>query len=272
MKNVADVFNVLPLSEAVIKLKNNTLPARSLCITFDDGYKENCTIALPILKKLSILSTFFISTKYINGDMMWNDSIIEIIRHARGKNINLRECGLDVYPIKTWHERRMMASQLLKNIKYCAHAERETIINSIKKITEVTINDKLMMTDKEIRILHNHGMEIGGHTVNHPILSVTPTSIAWKEIIDGKKMLEEIIGEPIRTFAYPNGIPGKDYSHEHINMLKQAGFFAAVSTSRGTANSATDVFQLPRFTPWDRNSIRFIGRLFENYRRKGEQV
>ena len=55
-------------------------------------------------------------------------------------------------------------------------------------------------------------------------------------------------------------------------MLKQAGFFAAVSTSRGTANSATDVFQLPRFTPWDRNSIRFIGRLFENYRRKGEQV
>ena len=45
------------------------------------------------------------------------------------------------------------------------------------------------MTDKEIRILHNHGMEIGGHTVNHPILSVTPTSIAWKEIIDGKKIL-----------------------------------------------------------------------------------
>src|SRR5438876_5084025 len=58
-------FNVLPLDEAVTALRKGTLPARALAITFDDGYADNCTMALPILRQLGLHATFFICTAFL---------------------------------------------------------------------------------------------------------------------------------------------------------------------------------------------------------------
>jgi hypothetical protein len=86
---------------------------------------------------------------------------------------------------------------------------------------------------------------------------------------DGKQALEALIRAPVRTFAYPNGKPGQDYLAEHAAMAREIGFAAAVSTSWGAASKASDSFQLPRFTPWDRNDARFVLRLLQNMRRPG---
>ena len=67
-------------------------------------------------------------------------------------------------------------------------------------------------------------------------------------------------------FAYPNGRPGVDYRSEHADMGKRIGFKAAVSTHWGVSAQRSDRFQLPRFTPWDRNSLKFAVRLLANYR------
>jgi peptidoglycan/xylan/chitin deacetylase (PgdA/CDA1 family) len=81
------------------------------------------------------------------------------------------------------------------------------------------------------------------------------------EIVEGKRQLEEITGAPVTLFAYPNGKPGRDYGPRDMELVKKAGFASAVSTISGVANRGSDLFQLPRFGPWDRNPRRLAVRL-----------
>ena len=81
--------------------------------------------------------------------------------------------------------------------------------------------------------------------------------------------MEEIVGTPVNLFAYPNGKPGEDYTGTHVRLAKEAGFSAAVSTAWGAASPGCDVFQIPRFSPWDRSAWRYGLRLAGNLRRGG---
>src|SRR5437762_5792628 len=75
-------FNVISLADAVAGLKSRALPPRALAITFDDGYRDNCQTAMPILTRLGLPATFFIATGYLDGGRMFNDTVIEAVRHA----------------------------------------------------------------------------------------------------------------------------------------------------------------------------------------------
>jgi peptidoglycan/xylan/chitin deacetylase (PgdA/CDA1 family) len=123
-----------------------------------------------------------------------------------------------------------------------------------------------MMRDDEVRALRDAGMEIGAHTATHPILTRLPPAEARREIDDSRDRLAAILNEPVSLFAYPNGKPGQDYAPEHVRMVRDAGFSAAVSTAWGVASPGSDVFQLPRFTPWDRGPAKFALRLLLNRR------
>ncbi len=123
-----------------------------------------------------------------------------------------------------------------------------------------------MMESMQVRTLARAGFEIGGHTVTHPILLKLQPDQARREILDGKARLEELVGRPLRLFAYPNGRPGEDYGPEHVAMARETGFEAAVSTRRGVCTGASDRYQLPRFTPWDQTPERFLARMLLEYR------
>src|SRR6266498_549109 len=84
MRWIANWFNVLPCEEAIERLATGDLPERALCITFDDGYADNVTVALPILKRLGLHATFFIATGYLDGGSMFNDRIIHAVRTCKG--------------------------------------------------------------------------------------------------------------------------------------------------------------------------------------------
>jgi peptidoglycan/xylan/chitin deacetylase (PgdA/CDA1 family) len=111
-------------------------------------------------------------------------------------------------------------------------------------------------------------MEIGAHTVMHPILAKLDDSVARDEISGSKQFLENLLDAPVRLFAYPNGKPQLDYSAASIRIVRRLGFDAAFTTAWGAARSDTDRFELPRFTPWDRDRLRFGLRLAANLRRK----
>jgi peptidoglycan/xylan/chitin deacetylase (PgdA/CDA1 family) len=128
-----------------------------------------------------------------------------------------------------------------------------------------------MMTTEQVRHLHASDMEIGAHTVTHPILAQLDPERAGSEIRESKTHLEAITGGRVTLFAYPNGKPGRDYRREHVGMVRELGFEAAVSTARGVAHAASDPFQLPRFTPWDRTPGKFLLRLYHNTFRTGTE-
>jgi peptidoglycan/xylan/chitin deacetylase (PgdA/CDA1 family) len=112
--------------------------------------------------------------------------------------------------------------------------------------------------------VHKSGIGIGAHTVNHPILASIDLATARAEIAQGKQALEEMIGEKVPLFAYPNGKPDADYRAEHVALVKELGFEGAVSTAWGACKGEPDVFQLPRFSPWDRTALRFALRMARN--------
>jgi len=86
-------FTPLALGEAVERLRKGTLPAHAACVTFDDGYRDNVDVALPILRRHGVPATFFIATGYLNGGRMWNDTVIESIRSPRQAPVPVWRCA-----------------------------------------------------------------------------------------------------------------------------------------------------------------------------------
>ena len=264
-------FNVLPLFEAAERLKEGTLPARAVCITFDDGYADNFTIALPILQRHGLAATFFIATAYLNGGRMFNDTVIEAIRHAQSGKLDLTALGLGQHDLFTLKDRARSINHVLSAVKYLPVDERETIVGGLCELARCSsLPDNLMMTNDQIKSLCRAGMEIGAHTARHPILAGLDAVAVKQEIMAGKQFLEEVTGTQIRLFAYPNGKPGVDYLPEQVAIVRELGFAAAVSTQNGAASQFSDPFQLPRFTPWQTNLHYFVPELLKNLRNSGE--
>jgi len=261
---LASEFNVLPLGEACARLARGGLPARAACITFDDGYADNERVALPILKRFGVQATFFVSTGFSDGGIMFNDRVIEAVRCAPAGTYDLSRIGLGSHSLHDSASRRAAIDALLAQIKYRPIGERSALVEQLVVAMRTTSPKDLMMRPAQIKRLYDEGMEIGGHTVNHPILAVLDAQEARAEIVDGKHRLEEITGAPVTLFAYPNGKPGQDYGPRDVELVKKAGFAAAVSTRTGVAGRGSDVFQLPRFGPWDRNPRRLGVRLLLN--------
>jgi len=272
MRLTKECFCVLPLDEGIDRMERGTLPPRALAITFDDGYADNVTVALPILQRYGLQATFFIATDFLDGGRMWNDSIIETFRRASGNLLDLDHLNLGRHPIATTKERRTATDAVIAEIKYRPTDARLDIVDAIREAARASLPDDLMMSTEQVRLLHRAGMTIGGHTCSHPILTRVPDDQARAEIVEGGRILANIVGEPIALFAYPNGRPGADYDARHVRIVREAGFKAAVTTSWGAARRDSDRFQLPRFTPWDRSSGRFLLRLAHNARRRGEVV
>jgi peptidoglycan/xylan/chitin deacetylase (PgdA/CDA1 family) len=264
MRWVKDWFNVLPLDEAVRCLREGRLPERPLAITFDDGYADNARIAAPILRRLGIPATFFIATGFLDGGRMWNDTVIEALRMAKSPELDFSPLGLGVYPIGGSRDRRAAIDRLIVALKHLRPRERAEKANRVAELAGATPPGDLMMSAKDVHQLHADGMTIGAHTVNHPILARIDDGEARAEIESSRRRLEEITAAPVRLFAYPNGKPAEDYGLRHVEMVRTLGFDGAVTTGWGVAQFGADHFQLPRFTPWDRQRWRYGLRLLRN--------
>lgn len=261
-------FNVLPLDLAVRQLKSRTLPSRALAITFDDGYADNHDIAMTVLRKHGLTATFFIATGFLDGGRMWNDTVIESIRHTKLRELDLASLGVSgmrpVVPLDCLEAKRSAIDHLIACFKYLPIDRRLALTQQLAQLANVEPPSDLMMRADQVRGLLGGGMQVGAHTVSHPILSTLNDSDAQREIVEGKKRLQEILGQSVTLFAYPNGKPDEDYSRRNRDIVADLGFEAAVSTAWGAAGPQTDCFQIPRFTPWDRSRWRFGLRLATN--------
>lgn len=266
MRLLAEQFTPLSLEEAARRLVDGSLPRRAVCVTFDDGYADNEQLALPVLARYGIPATVFVSTGYLNGGRMFNDTVIEALRNWREPVAALAELGLRDYPLATTADRREAAGDILTRIKHRDPAERQAIVDAIANGAR-GLPDDLMMSDDQVRALAAAGVSVGAHTVSHPILAAVAPETAQREIRDSKAQLESLLQREIAVFAYPNGLPERDYGAEHRAMVQEAGFDVAVSTHWGVATPDSDILQLPRFTPWDRVPLRFGVRLLLNQRR-----
>ncbi len=254
-------FKPLTLTEATQRLNEGKLPANAVCVTFDDGYANNLTIAQPILEKYGIPATVYVATAFSHGENMWNDRVIHLFSDPRRKTLQLED---QVVELGEWEERRSMAERLLIAMKYLPVKDRLERVGALYKSANIEEQASLMMTPDQVRTLSEAGVEIGAHTVNHPILRVLPESEQRHEIQHSKAELESWIGKQVQHFAYPNGVTGKDLDTDTVRYVQESGFSTAVVTDKGTSSGQTSPFLLKRFTPWDRSAFRFQLRMIHN--------
>jgi peptidoglycan/xylan/chitin deacetylase (PgdA/CDA1 family) len=259
-------FNVLPLDHAVSRLKTGSLPARAACITFDDGYADNFQVAMPILQQHGLPATFFIATGFLDGGRMWNDTVIETVRGTTSPLLDLCSLNLGQHPVSTMTERRAAIGTLIDQIKYQPATQRINIAEQIARLARVQMPRDLMMTSPQVKSMRQAGMQIGAHTVSHPILAGLTDDQAKDEIGKSRTFLERLLDERVGLFAYPNGKPGKDYLPQTVEIVRSLGFDAAVSTQWGASKQGDDPMQIKRFTPWDKARLRFGIRMLGNLR------
>jgi len=264
MEVLHKLFNVIKLSDLINKKNKGTIPDYAVCITFDDGYADNYEIALPILKKWDLPATFFISTGFLDGGIMWNDSILESVRTTNHETLDLRHIGLGIHQL-TDATRYSVARKIILESKHLPMAMRNSVVSELRNISGTKLRSDYMMSTEQVRYLAREGMDIGAHTVNHPILSKLSVDEAMQEIIDSKNQLTELTNTNIELFAYPNGKPGEDYTAEHADIVKEAGFSAAVSTEWGYVNSDSRFYELPRMGFSDSNQFKFFYHMVRGY-------
>jgi peptidoglycan/xylan/chitin deacetylase (PgdA/CDA1 family) len=264
MALVKKYFTPLTLTDAVERLNSNSLPANAICITFDDGYLNNLTVAQPILAKYQIPATVYIATAFSEGENMWNDRILHLFSQYTCDEITL---SADSKPSKLtdWDSRRNAAYDLLTQLKYLEPTARLKRVDEIYALNpKIKEQEKLMMTPRQLKQIDKAGFDIGAHTHSHPILSVLEVEEQRREILLSKQLLEQWLGKEVINFAYPNGIWQKDLDQQTVDVVEELGFKSAVITNWGLSSADTSRYLLPRFTPWDKTPFAFHTRLVRN--------
>lgn len=267
MRFLAQHCSVMPLMAAVEALKRERLPRRACCITFDDGYADNFTVAGPILARYRLPATVFVAAGYLDGGRMFNDTVIEWAARVHGPALDLRWLGLGRHPVDTPAQRCELVRLILDVVRFMPPRQREERVQQLLQSVPVApLPDDLMLSTAQLRQLSAQGIEIGGHTLEHIVLTTVDLDAARAEILEGRRRLEAITGKPVRSFAYPNGRPQADYTADHVALVKALQFEAAVTTAHGVANEHSDRFQLPRFTPWGGSTALLAARMARNAR------
>ena len=236
---------ILPLSEGVMRLRAQSLPANALCITFDDGYLDNLTVAGPILQEMETPATLFVTTEPLRAGIMWNDLIIEAIRSSQSN---------------VAHALSEIENEITKH-KYLHWRDRWEKARAFYASRCPNDPDRLMLKPEQLKAVVDCGFEIGAHTINHPILRTLTDTEAESEIVGSADELESMTGTRPTLFAYPNGRLGDDYDVTHREIVRKSGFQAAVATNWGAAAAGDSLFELPRFLPWERSEFSYGLRL-----------
>ena len=145
-------------------------------------------------------------------------------------------------------------------LKTIPNQNRLSIVNHLKSFIQI---DRESMTVEELKsIAISPYIQIGAHTLTHPILTNCDDDLVVKEIIQSKTVLDAILPAPVNCFSYPNG----DYSEREINILKKNGYQIAFANTPGLIhlNAKMDLFRLPRFeildhAPLNENICRMLG-------------
>jgi peptidoglycan/xylan/chitin deacetylase (PgdA/CDA1 family) len=264
MEYVAENYQVSTLDDLVQRLPTGDVPENALAITFDDGYRDNYEHAFPILKRLGLPATIFLATDGIDsGRMLWHDWVFAALRETRVTALeNFRGNG-STYPLNTPAEKRHALMEVLKFLWSLDDRDRslwvERLINNLG-IEEPVTCEGLMLGWDDIRIMSEHRVTFGAHTVTHPILSKLPTRQLKREIRESKATIESKLNMPVKHFAYPVG-RREDFTDDVKNELRDAGFECAVTTIFGANDSKQDLFELRRATPWEHDIDAFALRL-----------
>ena len=219
-------FEIISTAEAFRKIYNNKkLDKIYLTVSFDDGYKNNLTTALPLLEKYNIPTTFFISgicTNEHENQYLWPELMSALKYFYKNEQIKIKN--------------QIFINLICKNsgaylphfIQSLPYNKRDKILKSIDK--EYSLSSKIIQLPKEIWKLLNDNeiiklsksniVTIGSHGYSHFNMKKIAFEGAKKELIKSKNILEKTIGLEVKEIAYPYG----SYNNSIKNLAEEVGY------------------------------------------------
>jgi peptidoglycan/xylan/chitin deacetylase (PgdA/CDA1 family) len=230
-------YRIVTLVDVIAAVRGEkSLPQNAALITFDDGLKNNFSVAFPILKKMGLPAAIFLTVDYIaTRKLLWFDELYLLIKQAAERGIKLPlPCGKPQERLKGGK----LSDSSVGYIETLKHEGKEYRLEVMEKLratfpfdNERWLADFGLLDWDDIRDMQRSGlMDFGVHTSSHCILSELSENEWESEIVTPKKMLESLLGTEISTFCFPNGRQYIDFMPEHIEYLRCAGYTCAFST------------------------------------------
>ncbi|MBD3318019.1 MAG: polysaccharide deacetylase family protein [Chitinivibrionales bacterium] len=228
-------YTTLTFGDLVDRLSAKTLmPPKLAVITFDDGYRNNREIALPILKRYGFTATFFVVTDAVGKRASWIErDFSTVLGWARegGHTGRLSE-----------NHRKIFKSRNA----YLASLDKTALRKELEKL--VLVGHFPLMSFSELSILSSHGFEIGAHSHTHPFLAELTENDVYKEARRSKEMLQNRLRPPVTSFCYPSG----NYSTNVAHIVATLGYSGACTTERSSVSPSNhNIYALPRLLMHD---------------------
>lgn len=243
--DVIKVEDLIDRSEAKPQFSRKSCKPQAV-ITFDDGYKNNYSVALPILKAFGLPATVFICSGFINNpEMAWYDKVIYAIQRSE---CNWIEVDKQFYTFKDRRRNRRwdMINALLTDLKARPTDERLRLVRAIEEDLRPAYDRNecfAFLSDRDIKEMHATGLiTIGAHTANHEILTQLSEDEARGTILRSSHDLRNIIDHEVTVISYPNG----NYNAMVLGLMRESSFKAAFTTKDDLYSREYDRYEIPR--------------------------
>ncbi len=247
LRLVRQLGHVVDLARALDDLgRGRELPDRAVALTFDDGYRDNVTMALPMLHDLGLSATFFLAPAFLSGEVApwWETVAGAFAASDRGE----LEWAGQVFPV-TGTEGASTYHVLCERLKQLdAHRRDEAVREVVASVRPGRPVDagRLFLDWEEARFLTRAGMTVGSHSLDHVILGNEPPETQRANLVESRRQLEQGLGVEVRLLAYPNGTAG-DFDRVTESAAAAAGFRHAITTIEGWNTPATPAYRIRRF-------------------------
>jgi peptidoglycan/xylan/chitin deacetylase (PgdA/CDA1 family) len=248
MRYVRRRYRVLSLDELCEEMEKPSGKGDAVAVTFDDGYRDLYSHALPVLRKYQIPATIFLPVTCIEtGQVPWYDRIFLALQVFPKDKFEIDLDCRRSFQLTSFHTRLQAAAEIIQYLRtlpddrrkeYCAGLEERIIL------PQDELRDR-MLTWEQIRAMGREGINFGSHTMTHPAVSQLTASQLDSELGESKRVLENRIGSPAVHFAYPFGKPA-DCGTVARPVLLRNGYRSAATTVEGTNEPGDNCFELRR--------------------------
>ncbi|MCB0736454.1 MAG: polysaccharide deacetylase family protein [Bacteroidetes bacterium] len=252
-------FQIISVNDFHQQLLAKSLKRKCL-ITFDDGDKSVYENAYPVLKSKGYQAILFVSPQIIQTQKnYWFQEIGQM------NKLRQRAFYKDIYHYDI-KDGEVGVTERLKSKKYC---EIEQFVAQILK--EIESKPQNLTPNQFLEMIQEGVIVPGAHTINHPILKNESLTNAENEIIQSVIELEKMVGNKVKYFAYPNGVPNLDFTKREYNAIEKAGVELAFSCRNAMLKPTDDLYALPRIEISDGGRLKltmktYYGpRLFGSY-------
>jgi peptidoglycan/xylan/chitin deacetylase (PgdA/CDA1 family) len=247
-------YRVMSLSNYVRAIIEKQDTHKTVVFTVDDGYRDFYLHAFSVFKEFGYPATIFVTSDFVDKRIfMWWDAFIYAFENTKLTEIDLTELELGKIKLGDNRQRASLAVAATRYCKKQAHNRKLELISKTLKTLNVDISNQPSgiyepLNWDEIKEMHEHGIEFHPHTKTHPIIAKVTREQKIVEIEEPKKILEQHLNDKADIFCYPNG-QAEDFDDETIELLKNAGYLAAVTGIEGfdSTKNNPDLFRLSRY-------------------------